>query len=188
MHGSRPTLDRESVLEWAAWYREVKAGQAKRREARERAAAAGTSSATRARSSWERLDAEDVEDGRWLPVGDAALALGCSESSVLRWARAGLLDARSATGAGGGRTAAVFSVRSIERLKADRAAESEAWVSWEEAARLVGCSVFPIPALIEEGLLVRRPGPHWMPSISRASAVAARVWAERQRGAGRERR
>lgn len=36
-HGARPSLDRASVLEWVAWYREVTDGRAQRQAARERA-------------------------------------------------------------------------------------------------------------------------------------------------------
>lgn len=185
-HGSRPTLDRTSVLEWAAWHRTEAAGKAERRATRGRAKGARTSSRPRAAANWPRLDATGLASGDWLTVAEAADALGCSESSVLRLARAGHLDARSAIRPAGQRPAAVYSSTSVEKVKAERAAEADAWVTWEEAARIVGCSPFPIPALIAEGLLVQRPGPHWKPSISRASAIAAApVWAKRQRRAAR---
>ncbi|MDR7254174.1 hypothetical protein J2X46_003167 [Nocardioides sp. BE266] len=185
-HGSRPTLDRTSVLDWATWYRTVRAGKAERRATRVRAKGTRTSSRPRTAASWQRIDATELASGDWLTVAEAAGALGCSESSVLRWARAGRLDARLARRSAGERPAVVCSSTSVEKVKSERAAEADAWVNWEEAARIVGCSPFPIPALIAEGLLVQRPGPHWKPSISRASAIAAApLWAKRQRRSGK---
>lgn len=108
-----------------------------------------------------------------MSVPAAAAALSCSESSVLRWAREGRLEARFDG-------QAWVAAESVQRLAAARAADAEAWVSQEAAAGIVGCSHARVPELVEEGLLVQRPGPRWRASISRDSAVrAAPAWAAR---------
>ena len=167
-------MDRDSVLEWASWYGEVQAGHVQRRAARERA------KGTRARARGLGLPIEAVEptsragdDASWVPVPAAAVALGCSESSVLRWAREGSLEALFDG-------QAWVSAESVQRLAAARAADAEAWVSQEAAAAIVGCTHARVPELVAGGLLVQRPGPRWQASISRKSAErAAQVWAAR---------
>ncbi len=182
--GHHPTLDLASVLEWAAWHREVQAEQAQRRAAREerqqarpeRAAPRGLGlrEILSARRPTAGSDAEPIT--RWLTVKDAALALSCSESSVLRWVRAGGLEAKV-------EGPVWVSGESVDRLIVARAADEQEWVSQADAAQVVGCSRGRIPELIEEGLLVQRPGPRWRASISRESAVSAsEVWSQRVRG------
>lgn len=184
MRGARPSLDKASVLEWAVWYREVKAGQAQRRAARERARAASKSRG-RARGQSPRVSTPEAveapEDETWLAVPEAALVLDCSESSVLRWADGGHLVVKV-----DGR--AWLSGSSVARLAATRAGDAAAWVSQEEAAAIVGCSHARIPELVDEGLLVQRPGPRWQASISWESAnAAAVVWSRRLREAAADR-
>lgn len=172
--GSRPSLDRESVLQWASWYREVQAGRDERRAARERAKgtrprARGLGLPTGAVDPTARADGE----ASWIPVTTAAATLACSDSSVLRWAREGGLEGRFDG-------QAWVTAESVQRLAAARAADGEAWVSQEAAAAIVRCSHARVPELVAEGLLVQRPGPRWRASISRESAVqAAAVWAAR---------
>lgn len=187
--GHYPTLDRASVLEWAAWYRRVQLERAERRTAREQRQEAsreraaprglGVREILSARAPTEAADAALVS--RWLSVEDAALALDCSAGSVLRWVRAGRLEARFE-----GRT--WVSGESVDELAAARTADEQAWVSQAAAADIVGCSHGRIPELIEEGLLEQRPGPRWRASISRKSAMsAAVVWSQRLRVAKDER-
>lgn len=187
--GHYPTLDRASVLEWAAWYRQVQVDLAERRTAREQ-----RQQGRRERATPRGLGLRDILSertptaavngdsiSRWLSVEDAALALACSESSIVRWVRAGGLEARFE-----GRT--WVSGASVDQLAAARAADEQAWVSQSDAADIVGCSHGRIPELIEEGLLVQRPGPRWRASISRESAMsAAEVWSQRLRAAKDER-
>lgn len=178
------------MLRWASWYREVQAGREERRAARERA------KGTRPRAPGQGLSTEAVGPtgsaggvASWVSVPEAAAALSCSESSVLRWAREGGLEG----GLEGRFDGQVWvSAESVERLAAARAADAEAWVSQEAAAAIVGCSHARVPELVAEGLLVQRPGPRWRASISRESAVrAATAWAARlaaEREAREERR
>ena len=178
-HGARPSLDRESVLEWAAWYRNVQSDRAVRRKARERRKGSRRPQAAR----WAGLVEQavtfgsPVRDREWMSAAVAALTLGCSEGSVLRWARAGHLEVRVDG-------QAWVSAASVARLAAERAANADGWVSHAAAAQLIGCSDASVPALVAEGLLEQRLGPRGQASISRASAEeAARVWAERREGA-----
>ncbi|UFN45201.1 helix-turn-helix domain-containing protein [Nocardioides okcheonensis] len=180
--GHHPTLDLASVLEWAAWHREVQIERAQRRAAREqRQQARPERAAPRGLGLREILSARRPTSDpdpitRWLTVEDAALALTCSESSVLRWVRAGGLEAKLE-----GRV--WVSGESVDRLIVARAADEQEWVSQADAAQVVGCSRGRIPELIKEGLLVQRPGPRWRASISRESAVSAsEVWSQRVRG------
>lgn len=187
--GHYPTLDRASVLEWATWYRQVQVERAERRAAREqRQQPRRERAAPRGLGLREILSARVLPRGtdaapltRWLPVEDAAQALQCSESSVLRWVRAEGLEAKFE-----GRT--WVSGESVDRLVAARAADEQVWVSQADAAEIVGCSHGRVPELIEEGLLVQRTGPRWRASISRESAVsAADVWSQRLHAAQAER-
>lgn len=190
-NGARPTLARDSVLAWAAWYREVKAGQAQRRVERERLREAraerrrerGTGVRGRAErlaglvaeaGSVDRVGDEERASG-WLSVAAAAFALSCSTSSVLRWAEGGLLEVTTSGGE------VRLSRASVSALAARRAADERDWVSQAEAAALVGCSHARVPELVAEGLLVQRPSPRGQASIGRASTVrAALAWADRQ--------
>lgn len=183
--GHYPTLDRASVLEWAARHRQVQVDRAERRAAREqRQQAARERTVPRGPDLREILSARVPAAGAgatsgsgWLSVQDAALALLCSESSVRRWVRRGDLEAMF-----DGRT--WVSGESVNRLAAARTADESAWVSQADAAEIVGCSHGRIPELVEEGLLVQRPGPRGRASISRESAVdAAEVWSQRLREA-----
>lgn len=194
-NGPQPTLDRDSVLAWASWYREVKQGQVQRRAERERLREAsprrrrergdgGASRAQRLAALAQAAGTVDAEgDGggaaaEWLSVQAAALALSCSVSSVARWAEAGLLVVSVAAGE------AQLSRESVSRLVAERAADAQGWVSQADAAAIVGCSHARVPELVAQGLLIQRPGPRGQASISRESAdEAAQVWADRQAAA-----
>lgn len=220
-----PTLERGSVLSWAAWYRETQAGIARRRAAREasreRGRLRGPRRGTVARLAEAATGADREEPDReglvrggqamtWLSVSEAAFRLDCSESTVLRWAQAGLLVARlvprahmgdavqaSHTGTSAAGTSPVdsppstisptrmrvqVSGASVKHLQRMRATDADEWVSQARAAEIVGCSASRIPVLVAEGLLTQRPGPRIQPSIGKDSAVrAAKVWAERVR-------
>jgi hypothetical protein len=194
-NGSQPTLDRDSVLAWASWYREVKQGQAQRRTERERLreasprrrrerGAGGASRAQQLAALAQTAGTAGIAGGggataaEWMSVPAAALALGCSASSVVRWAESGLLT----VGVAGGDVK--LSRESVDRLVVERAADAHGWVSQAEAAGIVGCSHARVPELVVEGLLVQRPGPRGQASISRESAdEAAQVWADRQAAA-----
>ena len=184
MRGARPSLDKASVLEWAAWYREVKAGQAQRRAARERARAASKSRG-RARGQSPRVSTPEAVEA---PEDESGWRSRRRRSSwTVRRVRccggptAGIWSSRLTVGCGCRR-------RRLRRLAATRARDAAAWVSQEQAAAIVGCSHARIPELVDEGLLVQRPGPRWQASISRESAnAAAVVWARRLREAAADR-
>lgn len=197
--GRLPTLDRDSVLAWATWYREELAGRQARRLSREllRAAAQerrierqrrprGRAARLATRQNGQQAAVTETatasaDGAEWISMSAAALRLESTTGSVRRWVELGTLEAR-------------FEARlwvasdSVEVFKAERAADVRAWVNQAKAASIVGCAHHHISELVAEGLLVQRSGPTWRASISRASAeAAAPVWSQRQRAAALER-
>lgn len=150
--GQRPTLDAASVVQWAAWYRDLQAHRA-------------SSPRRRARSTTAPLP-----PGEWLTTAEAAEILAVQSGTVLRHVELGNLVAH--------RGSQVWvSEESVREL----AEESSRWVSWRVAVDILGCTREDIPRLVAQGHLEQRPAHRTRPSLSLASveAYAPRYAAER---------
>lgn len=178
--GIKPSLDRDSVLAWAEWQREQVAQRVARRREREEASAARHRLGVALRPEDRLLGPPD--EGSWLSLPAAAKRLDVGTGTIRRWLDHGLLD-------GVQRAARWVTEESVERVSIERRKDSEAWMSLSKARRLLGCSDLQIRKLVDEGLVVQRPGRRGQPSINRASAESAkRVLAERRERVQAERR
>lgn len=164
--GIMPTLDRVSVLAWAAWYRD----QVEQREARRRERDSAV-------TAWLRLYAprrpEDhllgpPDQGEWWSLPTAAERCGVAIETISRWLGDGRLD-------GVQRAQWWVTAESVDRLLAERREDAEKWVSIAAACDIVGCSDALIAELVREGLIVQRRGPRGQASIQRESAEHAAV-------------
>jgi excisionase family DNA binding protein len=158
--GRAPTLDAASVEQWAVWYRNLQ-GQKKL-------------SPKRARSTPAPLP-----PGEWLSTAEAGDVLGVTAWSVRRFVELGQLEAH--------RGAWVWVTESsVRQLAEERAADRERWISWTEAAEIVGCARDLIPQLVAQGHLEQRPAHRTTPSLCRTSVEAyAPVFAEQRAEARR---
>lgn len=148
--GRTPTLDAESVHEWASWYRNLQEqkGVNPRRS---------------------RSTPTPLPPGEWLSTAEAAEVMSVTTATILRHADLGHLDVHR------GDTRVWVSEKSVWELVAER----DRWISWRIAADILGCPRDVIPRLIEQGHLEQRPVHRTRPSLSRASVEAyAPVYAE----------
>jgi excisionase family DNA binding protein len=154
-HGNWPTLDRDSVLEWADSYRAQKVEAEKRGRPR-----------PKSRKTSKRIvrHFRETRDEEWLTAAEAAEVLGTCEDTVRRMARNGKLASRR------------------ERLwlvhrdaVAAYAAEEARWITWVEAARLIGAPRHVVESWIRDGRLRTRNVPRAKPSVERLSAEALAV-------------
>lgn len=144
--GRAPTLDAVSVEEWAAWYRNL---QEQKKLSRRRA----------------RSTPAPLPPGEWLSTAEAADVLGVTAASVRRFAQLGQLEAH--------RGARVWVTESsVCQLAAERAEDRDRWISWTEAAEIVGCARDLIPQLVAQGHLEQRSAHRTTPSVCRTSAEA----------------
>lgn len=147
-HGTRPTLDAEAVEVWAAEYHRQRAEKAQQRK--------------NAKVYWPLRRREDG----WLKTSEAAAALGVSPSTAHRLAALGLVEAEG--GNGGWRW---FNAASVEAYKAEEAR----WVSWEQAAELLGASTrHDVQRLIAEGQLTTRAVTGSRPSVLAEAVISYR--------------
>jgi hypothetical protein len=156
-HGTRPSLDRDSVLAWAEWYAAERAAIEQRRRPK--------TTSTRVRTYGPPPDSD-----LWMTAATASDHLSVSESTVRRLVRQGDL-----VGHQGERL--WVSRDSVEAHKAEEAR----WVTHVEAAELIGCTRHNVALLVDSGELAHRIAPRRRPSIDQEAAVAFRpVWTERQ--------
>ena len=157
-HGTRPSLDRDSVLAWAEWYAAERAAIEQRRRPK--------TTSTRVRTYGPPPDPHD-----WMTAATASDRLSVSESTIRRLARQGDL-----VGYQGQRL--WVSTESVETHEAEEAR----WVTHVEAAELIGCTRHDVARLVDSGDLPQRVAARCKPSIDRSAASAFRaVWEERQR-------
>jgi excisionase family DNA binding protein len=154
-HGNWPTLDRDSVLEWAALYRAQKSEAEKRGRPR-----------PKSRKTSKRIvrHFRETRDEEWLTTAEAAELLGTCEDTVRRMARSGKLTSRR------------------ERLwlvhreaVAAYAAEEARWMTWVEAAQIIGAPRHIVESWIRDGRLRTRRAPRAKPSVERLSAEALAI-------------
>ena len=156
-HGTRPSLDRDSVLAWAEWYATERAAIDARRR-------------PKPTSTRVRTYGPPPGPGLWLTATAASARLGVSASTVRRLARQGDL-----VGHHGERL--WVSTASVEAHEAEEAR----WVTHVEAASLIGCTRHDVARLVDAGELAHRVAPRRRPSIDREAAAAFRpLWTERQ--------
>lgn len=155
--GSRPSLERASVEEFAAWWREREAAKLARREAR-------TLSSRRQRERAANLGIPDGQllnaaDAGWMTSTSAAEVLGVSGSTVLRMVRADHLVAEK------------VEQRWLIRAEEVRALAEERsqWVSMAQAAEIAGCAETTIQAAVKRGEIEQRVAHRTTPSLSRRS-------------------
>ncbi|SDC47184.1 hypothetical protein [Nocardioides lianchengensis] len=136
------SLNRESVEEFAAWWREHTAGLQERRQHRE-----------------DRRIRPPEPQG-WIPATGAAERLGYAHSDhVVYLARQGRLEGRKVNGRWWVREA------EVEAYREDR----DRWISWLDAAQLVGCSHETIRRAVADGRIEKRVVHRAQASLSRAS-------------------
>jgi len=170
--GILPSLDRESVLAWAEWQRDVVVQRQARRREREEASAAKRRLVGASRP--EDLLLGPPDDGSWMSLPAAAKRLDVGVHTIRRWIDNERLD-------GVQRSELWVTEASVERLVVERRTDATAWVSIKEAGQIVRCSDLMIVRLVDEGLIVQRPGHRSQPSISRETAeAAAQVLAQRR--------
>lgn len=153
-HGTRPSLDRESVLQWAAWYVTRRSEIEQRRAARP----------PRPRApAVRRVVVREAPPEGWVDTATAAAVLGVTPDTVRRLARAGELEHRVI----GGR----FHLNpvSVSTLAGHRSQ----WVSFADAALLLGCTPGVVERLAREGWFERRTVYRALASLSRESVEAA---------------
>lgn len=158
-HGPRPTLDRDSVLEWATWYSAERAAIQARRGKR-------SEQAVKVRTYEPHPDAAN-----WLTAHEAAERLSVTVSTIARMVRKGNLAGQSG--------ARLFvSVESVEAHLEDEAK----WCTHVQAAALIGCTRHDVARLVESGELPHRVTAKCKPSVDKAAAIAFRpIWKERKR-------
>lgn len=152
-----PTLDAASVQAWATWYRNLKE---QRRLSPKRS----------------RLTPAPLPPGVWLSTAEAAEVASVTPATIRRHADLGNLDVHSGT-------QVWVSETSVRALAADR----DRWISWREAADILGCPRHVIPRLIDQGHLEQRLAHRTRPSVSRESVEAhAPTYAEHRAEAQRQ--
>lgn len=182
--GSRPSLRRSSVEEFATWWQAREQARRERRDARERQEQARARHRARAAELGirpGRLPAATPGTGEWLTAAEAAALLGVSAATVTRLARVGGVRAERV----GSRW--WFAEDDTRRV----AAERQVWLSFRQAAELVGCSEKAIATAVADGLVNQRRVHRTLPSVERASVEKfAETWRRRQerRAERRERR
>lgn len=162
--GVLPSLDRESVLAWAQWQRDLVAQRQARQRERQDATAAKQRLAAASRP--EDLLLGPPTGGPWMSLPAAAKRLDVGVATIRRWLDDERLD-------GAQRSERWVSEASVERLAVERRTDAAAWVSLKRAQKIVGCSDRVLALLADEGLIVQRPGHRGQASISRESAEAA---------------
>lgn len=178
--GTLPSLNRESVLAWAQWQRELVAQRQARRRERQQATAAKQRLLAVSRPG-DLLLGPPV-GGPWMSVPAAAKRLDVGVATIRRWMDDERLDSAQ-------RSERWVTEASVERLDVERRTDAAAWISLKEARQIVACSDLLISRLVDEGLIVQRPGHRGQPSISRESAeAAARVLAQRRKQVTEHRR
>lgn len=182
--GSRPSLRRSSVEEFAAWWQAREQARQERRDARDRQEQARARHRARAAELGirpGRIPAATPGTGEWLTTAEAAALLGVSPATVTRLAREGEVRAERV----GSRW--WFADEDVRRVAAERAE----WLSFRQAAELVGCSEGAIATAVADGLVKQRRVHRTRPSVERASVERfAETWQRRQerRAERRERR
>jgi excisionase family DNA binding protein len=146
--GSRPTLERESVEEFAVWWTKRQTSRAKKRGTRH-----------------ERSSGPPDEYG-WLDTTQAAQRLEVSREHVPWLAERGVISGLRK----GGRWWLLES--SVEKHRQTRESERGTWVSQAAAAKIAGCSPKTIAAAAKAGRIDQRRMPRGFPSISRDSVKA----------------
>jgi hypothetical protein len=156
--GARPTLKRESVEEFAAWWVRRQAERSQRR--------------VRPR---ERVSDPPDATG-WLDTSQAAARLGVSRTHVPWLAERGVIN-----GVRKGQRWWLDET-SVEARRLHREAEREQWVTVVKAAEIIGCSPQTVLAAAKGGRIDQRRLPRGFPSLSRVSVETFAD--ERQRRAG----
>lgn len=115
----------------------------------------------------------------WIATTRAADLLGCTPHYISHLARTGQLPSRR-----DGRSLLVD-----EAAVHKRAETAAQWVSYERAAKIVGCSSSAIVRAVQRGRIERRPVEHRaQPALSRQSVDEfARAWAAQKRASARRR-
>jgi len=152
--GSRPTLDRASVLEWAESYRAQPDAQ-KERPGRPKPGKT---------SKRIVLPFRDAGDEDWLTITEAAELLGTCEDTVRRMARNGRLQSRREG-------------RWLVRRDAvtAHAAEEARWITWVQAVQVIGAPRHIVESWIRDGRLRTRRAPRQKASVELLSAEALAV-------------
>lgn len=172
--GNRPSLKRSSVEEFATGWRERQGERDRRR--RERAERAERLERHRVRAEElgirpTRVPALDEGSTGWLTTLEAAELLGVSRVSVMRLV--------TAAGCGTERVGHRWWVDEgdVRTLAAMRSS----WVSFADAAELVGCSEGAIKTAVNAGWIRQRDVHRSLPSLERESVVEfAGEWAARK--------
>lgn len=144
---ARPSLKRESVEDFARWWREETAR-------RQRAKAE--------RPSREARRIEPPEPEGWIQTREAATRLGHADADHIVWlVRQGKLEGRKVGVRWWAREAQVD----------EYAQERDKWVSHVKAAELVGCSHETIRRAVNAGLIEKRDVHHTQASLSLESVL-----------------
>jgi hypothetical protein len=164
--GGRPTVEAASLEEFQTWWceREDRRAATSERRALYRDRHARQRRRVAAAVAQGRLAVESgpPSEGSWVSLTDAADRLGCSTSTVSSRIRDGrLVGVRR-----GSRTW-------VEETSLTDLVEAEAqWVSWSQAADLVGCSRGVIATAVRQGRIEQRDVPRALPSLKRSSVEA----------------
>lgn len=152
--GNRPSLDLSSVLEWAESYR------AQQDAARERPGR------PKPRKTSKRIVLPFLEarGEDWLTITEAAELLGTCEDTVRRMARDGRLPSR--------RESRWLVPRDAVTA---HAAEEARWITWVQAAQMIGAPRHIVESWIRDGRLRTRKAPRQKASVERISAEALAV-------------
>lgn len=138
------SLQRESVEEFAGWWRERTEGLERRRQERE-----------------DRRIRPPEPEG-WVPATEAAERLGYAHSDhVVYLGRQGRLETR--------KVGVRWWVREADVTA--YAAERDQWVSWLKAAEIVGCSHETIRRAVAAGKIEKRDVHRTQASLSRDSVL-----------------
>lgn len=150
-HGRCPTLARASVLEWAESFRAQEDDAQRRGEKRP---------GSRETSKRVVPFPETVDDD-WLTMTEAGEILGTSEATIRCMARSGRLTSR-------------YEGRWLVHRDAVAAyaAEEARWITWMQAARLIGAPRSAVESWIRDGRLRTRQAAPSKPSVERSSAEA----------------
>jgi hypothetical protein len=146
--GARPTLQRSSVVEFAAWWRQRQAVRKERRDER--------LSASRRRAT------QPPAASGWLTTRQTAELLGVTEGHVLWLISRDHLRAQRHEGRWW------VAAASADGLRRHREEERD-WVSAAQAARIVGCSPGAIQRAARRGEIVQRHVARQRPSLARSS-------------------
>ncbi len=151
-HGSRPTLEAESVREFAAWWAERE--RAKRARRRRRDELAERELARRA-DPGPRRGPEPPQE--CVATIEAAVALDMTRAHVLKMLRTGVLD-----GVKQGRRWWVAET-SLQQMLDERAR----WATFEETARIAGCTTAKVAEAVRDGILTQRDPGAPVPTVLR---------------------